>query len=105
MKSGTTSKTDDLREREIEKKVRDYARALGFYCRKFVSPSHRGVPDHIFISPDSVVFMIEFKAPGKTPTLLQELEHQTIRRYKIAVYVVDSVEEGKAIVDRYASAL
>lgn len=110
MKAGTTSKTDDIRERDIEGNVCGYARDAGFYRRKFTSPSHVGVPDDFLISPGGVLvpkpapglpFMIEFKAPGKKPTLLQEMEHAVIRRYGIAVYVVDSVQQGRDIIDSY----
>ena len=59
-----------IRERDIEKKACDLAKAAGWLVFKFVSPAQRGVPDRIFIRDSRVVF-IEFKAPGARPTKLQ----------------------------------
>ena len=50
-----------IRERDIEKKACDLAKAAGWLVFKFVSPSQRGVPDRIFIRQGRIVF-IEFKA-------------------------------------------
>jgi len=61
-------------ESAIEKKVCDYARKHGWLVYKFTSPQHRGVPDRIFISPGGSILFVEFKAPGKKPTPLQERE-------------------------------
>jgi molybdopterin-guanine dinucleotide biosynthesis protein len=50
---------------------------------------------------EGVVFFIEFKALGKTPTTLQEKTIQRIREQNIKVFVVDDIEEGKKIVDSF----
>lgn len=102
-------------EKEIEKKVCAYAIAKGFYVRKFVSPAHRSVPDRYLIAPgrpdDTVkdlitslgcrLFKIEFKRPGEKATPNQEREHQELWGYGVAVYVIDDVANGKALVDKY----
>lgn len=88
-----------MRESAIEKKVCDRARKLGYYVRKFVSPQQRGVPDRLFISPGGKVFFIEFKAPGKKPTPLQEYERSLIQANNICVYVVDNAPAGMWLVD------
>lgn len=83
-------------ERTLEKKVKRMAEDRGWWCRKFVSPSNRGVPDRVFIRNGRVVF-IELKAPGKKPTPLQA---KTIRDMQIKgaeVYVVDDYAEAAAI--------
>ena len=49
-------------EKQIESKVVKKAKELGFLTYKFSSPSNRGVPDRIFISPYGEVFFIEFKS-------------------------------------------
>lgn len=64
-------------EKKLEKRCTDIAKANGWYTRKWSSPSSRGVPDRIFIKEGRVVF-IEFKAPGNTPTKLQEHEMSLI---------------------------
>lgn len=87
-------------ERDVEKRVGDYAKAKGFWHRKFTSPQRRGVPDRIFARCGRV-FWIEFKAAGKKPTPLQLSEIAKMRAVGLTVFVVDNVEDGKTIIDDY----
>ena len=82
-----------IRERDIERKVCDLAKAAGWLTYKFVSPSQRGVPDRIFIRLGEIVF-IEFKAPGAMPTKLQWRMIERLCGHGCDVYVCDSVESG-----------
>jgi Holliday junction resolvase len=82
-----------MKEPEIESKVCNHAKYLGWLCYKWVSPGNRSVPDRIFIK-DGVVFMIEFKAKGKKPTKLQQKTIDKIRGERIKIFVIDSVDEG-----------
>ena len=80
-------------ERDIERRVSEIAKKNGWLSFKFVSPAQRGVPDRIFMKDGRIVF-IEFKAPGKKPT---ELQDHIMRRMVDAgceVHVCDSVEDG-----------
>ena len=86
-------------EASIEKAVKKYAAAKGCYVRKFSSPSHRGVPDDIFITPEGVVFFIEFKSPGEEPTDLQAREIREIKKRNGIATWADNTHDGKAIVD------
>lgn len=86
-------------EKDIEKKVCDYAKSLKMLCYKFTSPSRRSVPDRMFITQAGVVFFIEFKRKGQKPTAGQEVEIAKIRATGIQCYVVDNVEQGKRIVN------
>lgn len=88
-------------EKEIEKKVCDYAKTKGFLVYKFVSPGHAFVPDRMLISPEGEVSFIEFKAEGKKPTAGQEREHTRLRESNVRVFVVDSVQMGIEVVDVY----
>lgn len=87
-----------MRESAIEKKVNDYAKRNGWLVYKFVSPAQAGVPDRLYIKNGKVMF-IEFKAEGKKPTKLQEHHIEAIKAQGVAVYVVDSVEAGKGVID------
>lgn len=89
-----------MRESEIEKKVVDYAKAKGWLVYKFVSPSQRGAPDRVFIGGGEI-FFVEFKAPGKKPTKLQNKVFSKIRDELFEVYVIDDVEQGKLLIDKY----
>jgi hypothetical protein len=85
-----------MRESTIEKKVSDYAKTQGWLSYKFVSPSNRGVPDRIYLKSGKCIF-IEFKAPKKKPTKLQEKIISRIREQDLEVYIIDDIEKGKNI--------
>lgn len=87
-------------EREIEKRVKAYAESKGWLTRKWTSPGHAFVPDQIFINPFGKVIFVEFKQEGKKPTAGQQREHERLRAQGCAVAVIDSVDMGKAMVDR-----
>ena len=60
-----------MRESTIEKAVCAYAKSQGCLVMKLAGPNQKGQPDRMFIRNGKVLF-IEFKAPGKLPTKLQE---------------------------------
>ena len=86
-------------ERDIEKKVCDYAKDRGYLAYKFTSPSRAAVPDRLFIGPTGHMWFVEFKQGGKKPTPAQEREHHRLRQQGVEVWVIDSVESGKEMVD------
>lgn len=85
-------------EKTIEGKVVDYAKSLGCYVRKFTSPSQRHVPDRIMLYKGRVWF-VEFKRLGEKATAAQAVEHEKMRAKGAVVYVCDSVESGRRVVD------
>ena len=89
-------------EKIIEGKVNAYAQSKGFLVYKFTSPARRAVPDRIYISPKGTVVFVEFKRDGQKPTPPQEREHHRLMMHNVAVFVIDNVEMGKAIVDAIA---
>ena len=92
-------------EKEIEKAVKRYAESKGWLTRKWTSPGHSFVPDQIFIRPDGKVIFIEFKRQGQKPTVPQAREHEKLRDHGCLVYVIDSVDAGKALVDHYETGI
>lgn len=86
-------------ERHLEAKIVDYAKRRGCLVYKFSSPSHRGVADRIIISPFGVVWFLEAKAPGQTPTALQHKFIEDVKRNNGNASWVDSVEAGKSLID------
>jgi len=89
-------------EKEIECIVKAYAESKGWLTRKWTSPNHKFVPDQIFIRPDGQVIFVEFKKEGCCATAGQKREHERLRGHGCLVYVIDSVDAGKAMVDHYA---
>ena len=84
-------------ETQIESKIVKKAKELGFLTYKFSSPSNRGVPDRIFISPHGEVFFIEFKSAKGKVTKLQEKTIKDICNYGVGVFIINSVEVGLQI--------
>lgn len=90
----------DPLEKDIEKKVVDYAKKLGCLVYKFTSPARRSVPDRLFIPPKGyAMFFIEFKRKGCKPTPAQEVEIAKIRAQGKYVGVIDNVDAGKQCVE------
>lgn len=89
-----------MRESTIESKTVNYAKSKGWLVYKFTSPANRAVPDRIFIR-HSIVFFIEFKAPGKKPTELQKKVHLDIKNQEIPVHIIDSWSKGKELMDSF----
>lgn len=87
-------------EKKLEKRCTDVSKANGWYTTKLSSPSHRGVPDRIFIREGNVVF-VEFKAPGNHPTKLQAHTIDQMQDHGALVYVVDTIEKFKALLEIY----
>ena len=83
-------------EKKLEKRCTDVAKANGWWSRKFSSPANRGVPDRVFLKDGDVVW-IEFKAPGNTPTPLQDHELALIKKHGGNATWVDNVDDFKQI--------
>ena len=79
-----------MKESTIENYLVRRCKELGVLCYKFVSPSHRGVPDRLLIFPHGLVAFIELKAPGKSPTALQTTVLKQMEGNKAEVCWTDS---------------
>ncbi len=86
-------------EKQVEKKVCDYAKDVGMLVYKFTSPARTAVPDRMFIAPGGFVFFIEFKRPGFAATPAQKREHERLEAQGINVFVVDDPVKGRLIID------
>lgn len=81
-------------EKTTERKVVKWARDRGWLAWKLSSPGTSGVPDRMFISPHGRITFIEFKAPGKTPTALQNKQLKELHYRFVKATWVDNAEEG-----------
>ena len=105
-----------LLERDVQKQCVDWARARGYWARKFSSQSQRSVPDYLFgrmittaydryTAVESVQrklkFACEFKAPGKTSTDAQYEEQEAMRLVGWFVFECDNFDKFKATVLAY----
>ncbi len=90
-------------EKEIEKKICDYAKSKGCYVRKFVSPNNRSVPDRLIIAPGGAVLFLEIKREGCEPTRAQYAEIAVLDNVGATANWCDSVADGKLFVDALVS--
>ena len=86
-------------EKDLEKKVRDYAKKVGVLCYKFTAPGRRSVPDRMFMYRGAV-FFIELKAKGKKPSIAQLREIEKIRNQGVWAYWADNLDHCKALIDQ-----
>ena len=86
-----------MRESELEQKLVSHITKLGGIAYKFSSPNRRSVPDRLCVMPNGRVFFVELKAEGKTPTALQQHEHETLRALGHIVLVIDDIGDVYAI--------
>jgi len=86
------------RESRLEKEIREYAEATGFWQAKFTSPGTPGVPDRVFIKHGLVLFM-EVKAEGKTPNKQQHIRMSEMKKHGAMVCWVSSFAAAKEWLD------
>ena len=93
-----------MREKEIEKKLTMVVKKLGGICPKFVSPGFDGMPDRIVLLPMGRFGFVEVKASGKKPRPIQISRHRLLQRLGFKVYVLDSEEQIRGILDEIQTA-
>ena len=76
-------------ERNVEARLVKRCKENGWYCRKFVSPGYRSVPDRVVVAPSGVYF-VELKAPGEVPRKDQVAEHRELFALGANVVVLDT---------------
>lgn len=87
-----------IRESKVEKEIREWAEATGWWVAKFTSPGKRAVPDRLFIRKGVHLFG-EIKRPGEIPTPQQALRHKEMRAHGAIVRVWDNVNDAKSDLD------
>ncbi|MBF0778732.1 VRR-NUC domain-containing protein [Streptococcus cuniculi] len=88
-----------MRERFVEQKVVSEVKKRGGICPKWVSPSFAGVPDRLVFFPNGKFGLVEVKAPGGKPRLLQVTRHKMFESLGFKVHVLDSVEKIGEVLD------
>ena len=88
-----------MREKQVEQKLVTATKATGGIAPKLVSPGFDGMPDRMVLLPGGKIGFVEVKAPGKTPTPLQEARHRLLRQLGFQVFVLDGIEQIGGILD------
>jgi hypothetical protein len=89
---------------------KDVEAAVGRHCRKhdvlyykWSSPAKRGVPDRILIFPNGLIRFMELKRPGLADNTSphQDRVFAKLKDRNHVVYIVDTPEVGKYLVDQW----
>lgn len=80
-----------MRESKVEKECKAWAKDNDWLSYKFVSPGQSGVPDQIFLK-DGITVFVEFKAPGKKASPIQNRHAEKLRAWGFKVYVIDNLD-------------
>jgi Holliday junction resolvase len=88
-------------EKDLERKIVNKAKKLGYIADKYSSPSNRGVPDRIFISENGKLFFVEFKSKKGKLSKLQDKKISELRARKQSIFVVDDEEIGMKLLMEY----
>ena len=83
-------------ERDIIRRVVSRAKTRGIQPIRMAMMGgvSAGWPDYLFIGTRGRSVWVEFKAPGKKPTPLQQHRIDDLRRRGQVVFVADSVDAG-----------
>ena len=88
-----------MRESEIESAIRAYALERGCRCYKLAGVHDIGKPDRVLTCNGQTVYL-EVKTTSGRLSTVQRREHQRIQQAGGVVYIVDTVESGKWIIDK-----
>lgn len=69
----TDKRTQGMRERDIEKYLKDSVEKVGGVCWKWVSPGMRGVPDRVCVFPGGQTIFVEVKNETGELSALQKI--------------------------------
>ena len=85
-------------EASVEQYLVKKAKARGWRCDKYTSPSNAGVPDRVLIGNGYTIF-IETKAPGEKPRPLQKAVARDMMANGAIVMVIDTREQVNQLMD------
>lgn len=79
---------------KLENKIENYfvkkAKENQCLCYKFISPSNRGVPDRILITPDGITHYVELKSETGKLSALQKKIIKSLLMQNAPIYVINS---------------
>lgn len=86
-----------MKESTIESNFVKQVKAMGGMAIKLISPNFAGLPDRLVLLPHGRMFFVELKATGQKPRPLQIVVHRKLRELGFTVYVIDSNEKVKEL--------
>ena len=87
-----------MREREIEKWLREQIKNLGGRALKFTSPGNDGVPDRIVFLPGGRIYLVELKAQKGRLSPLQVWQQKSLRALGVDVRTITGRAEAEEFI-------
>ncbi len=92
-----------MTEKAIENYFNTEIKKRGGLAIKLNSMSVSGLPDRMVLLPNSIIFFAELKRPGGKARPLQLATHRILENLGFDVYVIDSKEQVKEVINKYGS--
>lgn len=86
-------------ERDIEAKVREYAKKRKCLFLKGTFAGQDGFPDRLIITPRAIYGHMELKRPGEEPTVRQYARLAELKARGCFVAWADNVKDANAFID------
>jgi len=88
-----------IREREIELKLRKATAERGGLCLKCAPQGWAGAPDRMVLLPQGRMGFVEVKAPGQRPRPLQVARHRQLAALGYVVVTIDHPGQITGVLD------
>ena len=88
-----------IREREIELKLRKATAERGGLCLKCAPQGWVGAPDRMVLLPQGRMGFVEVKAPGQRPRPLQVARHRQLAALGYVVVTIDHPGQITGVLD------
>jgi len=88
-------------EKKLERKLVTEIKSRGGWAIKLSSQHIFGLPDRLCLLPGGGAFFVEVKTTKKKPTKIQKVVHNKLRGMGFMVYVIDSSEQIKDLMEEY----
>ncbi|MEG0579054.1 MAG: VRR-NUC domain-containing protein [Niameybacter sp.] len=92
-----------MREKNIEQKLVSEVKKRGGICPKWVAQGYSGMPDRLVFLPGRRFGLVEVKATGEKPRLLQLSRHRLLKNLGFHVYILDQIDQIGGILDEIQS--
>lgn len=92
-----------MTEKTIENYLKKEIKNKGGLAVKLNSTTMAGLPDRMILLPKGIIFFVELKRPKGKARPLQLAVHRLLINLGFDVYVIDSKQKVKEVIDRYGS--
>lgn len=88
-------------EKKLERELPRRVKLAGGWCLKLVSIHINGLPDRLCLFPGAKLVFVELKTTKKKPSKLQRLIHRKLESLGFAVYIIDTLDGVKKLIEQH----